>query len=80
MPGGDGSGPLGRGAMTGRGLGYCAGTPRYGYGRRLGLGYGRGFRRFYQAPPVETKELLQEEREALESRLDYLNKQLDESE
>jgi hypothetical protein len=34
MPGKDGKGPLGLGAMTGRGLGICAGMkPGYGYGR-----------------------------------------------
>ena len=54
MPGGDRTGPLGLGPMTGRGLGYCSGspTPGYmngprgvgygGYGRGLGRGYGRG--------------------------------------
>ncbi len=47
MPGGDGTGPLGMGSMTGRGAGYCAGygvpgfANFYGYGRGLG-GWGRG--------------------------------------
>ncbi len=27
MPAGDGTGPQGRGPMTGRGMGYCAGLP-----------------------------------------------------
>ncbi|MEA2035959.1 MAG: DUF5320 domain-containing protein [Nanoarchaeota archaeon] len=59
MPGGDGTGPLGQGSMTGRGAGYCAdyNAPGYanplpgmgigrggrGAGRGLGLGFGRGF-------------------------------------
>ena len=50
MPGGDGTGPAGRGPRTGRAAGYCAGynVPGYMnpvYGRGLGLrrGYGRGF-------------------------------------
>ena len=52
MPGGDRTGPLGHGPMTGRGLGYCSGTnrpgyttPRYGRGfsRGRGRGFGRGF-------------------------------------
>jgi hypothetical protein len=60
MPGGDGTGPMGRGPMTGRAAGLCAGypalgytTPGYGqgYGRGLGRGVGRGFwgrgRRFW---------------------------------
>jgi len=60
MPGGDGTGPMGMGPMTGRAAGYCAGygVPGYmnpyvggrgfGYGfyccRRFGRGFGRGFR------------------------------------
>ncbi len=48
MPRGDGSGPNGQGAMTGRGMGFCAGyvTPGYGQGqgRGMGLGMRRGFR------------------------------------
>lgn len=45
MPGFDGTGPLGMGPMTGRGMGYCAvGYPSYG---RVPLPYGyagmRGF-------------------------------------
>ncbi|MCK4859463.1 MAG: DUF5320 domain-containing protein [Candidatus Omnitrophica bacterium] len=58
MPGGNGTGPTGRGPMTGRAAGYCAGYPapgyanfiprrglRFGYGRGLsrGPGFGRGF-------------------------------------
>lgn len=49
MPGGDGTGPMGLGQMTGRGTGYCAGftTPGYvnpmpGRGRGMGRGWGRG--------------------------------------
>jgi len=47
MPGGDRTGPMGMGAMSGRGAGYCsgAGTPGYanpGLGRGMGFGFGRG--------------------------------------
>ena len=57
MPGGDRTGPLGRGPMTGRALGYCAGYndpgfskgfPQgrgFGFGRGFGRGWGRGFGR-----------------------------------
>ena len=38
MPGGDRTGPLGRGPMTGRGAGYCAGYSGQGF-------WGRGRRR-----------------------------------
>ena len=58
MPGGDGTGPMGLGQMTGRGAGYCAGfaTPGYvnpmpgrgwGMGRRRGRGRDRGWRHPY---------------------------------
>jgi hypothetical protein len=40
MPGGDGTGPVGMGPMTGRGAGYCAGYPTPGYMSPVG---GRGF-------------------------------------
>ena len=43
MPGGDGTGPIGRGPMTGRALGTCAGYPNPGYyNPGYGQGYGRG--------------------------------------
>ena len=58
MPGGDGTGPMGMGPMTGRAAGYCAGNQVPGYvstpgggGRGFGGGGGRGGRgqrnRFY---------------------------------
>ena len=51
MPGGDRTGPEGRGPMTGRRLGYCNtdSEPWFqsgrGFGRRRGAGFGRGFGR-----------------------------------
>jgi len=55
MPGRDGIGPMGRGSMTGRGMGFCtgvnAGRTSVGLGRemgkglRLGMGFGYGCRR-----------------------------------
>ena len=47
MPGGDGTGPLGTGPMTGRRAGLCAGPGRPGYanpapGRGFGMCFGRG--------------------------------------
>lgn len=52
MPGGDGTGPRGMGAMTGRAAGFCAGANMPGYANavfRRGGGFGGGgFRnRFY---------------------------------
>ena len=58
MPGGDRTGPMGMGPMTGRAAGYCAGYGAPGYmnpvgGRGLGLGWGggwgRGWRHGYYA-------------------------------
>jgi hypothetical protein len=45
MPAGDGTGPMGRGPMTGRGAGYCGGYDTPGWanpvpGRGYGLGWG----------------------------------------
>lgn len=40
MPGGDGTGPMGMGSMTGRAAGYCAGYGVPGYMNPVG---GRGF-------------------------------------
>lgn len=60
MPGGDGTGPLGAGPMTGRGAGFCAGFNMPGYanpalgrglwGRGRGFGGGgRGWRHWFRA-------------------------------
>ena len=62
MPGGDRTGPMGMGAMTGRAAGYCAGfgVPGYanlapgsgfgmGFGRGRGFGSGRGWRHMFYA-------------------------------
>jgi len=48
MPRGDGTGPMGAGAMTGRAGGYCAGTgvPDFANtfaGRGFGAGFGRNW-------------------------------------
>ena len=92
MPGRDSTGPMGRGAMSGRGLGVCTGVnvARRGVGRGLGLGrgdgrgngrgFGRGVRRgFVQdlAASISEKELLHEQKQLLEERLDVINKQLE---
>ena len=50
MPGGDRTGPMEMGPMTGRGAGYCAGYTSPGFnndpawGRSFGAGFGRGGR------------------------------------
>ena len=52
MPRGDGTGPMGTGPMSGRGMGFCAGfqSPGYmncGFGGRFFGGRGRGFLRCF---------------------------------
>ena len=43
MPGGDQTGPMGMGPMTGRGIGFCAGYRAAGSMHRMGgCGFGRG--------------------------------------
>lgn len=48
MPGGDRTGPLGFGPMTGRAAGYCAGYPFAGF---MNPFYGRGFARGWSGYP-----------------------------
>lgn len=80
MPGRDGTGPMGQGTMSGRGLGYCTGIG-HGFGRGMGLGYGvrRCFGGFNvrQLSCMTDKEVLTEQKELLNKRLDAINKQLD---
>ena len=92
MPGGDGTGPMGSGAMTGRGLGFCVGEDKAGYGpgfgRGLGFacrrGYGRGFGRGYgraffaaQYPSKTREELLKEQKDFFKKQLEIVDKQLE---
>lgn len=43
MPAGNGTGPMGKGPMTGRGAGYCSGSNAPGFAWGCGVGRGRGF-------------------------------------
>lgn len=88
MPRGDGTGPVGDGPMSGRGFGSCAGANAGGYGAGTGYGFGRG-RRFgcrqgygmnYAADPATAKpkkELLEEQKQLLQNKLDIISKQLE---
>jgi hypothetical protein len=56
MPGGDRTGPMGRGPMTGRGAGFCGGSCMPGFMNRMfggffgpGRGGGRGWRNMFYA-------------------------------
>ena len=90
MPRRDGTGPMGAGSMTGRGLGTCTGadTTKFGTGYGLGLGLGLACRRGFgrglgrgivvkQNGSITQKELLQEQRNVLKSRLEVIDKQLE---
>lgn len=64
MPRFDGTGPLGQGPRTGRGLGPCGGVRR-GFG--CWGGYGYGFRRFIS--PKNELAALEDEEKMLEEEL-----------
>lgn len=91
MPGRDGTGPLGRGEATGRGMGTCV-IPRKilgrrgmgrGMGRSVGRGSGASFRfgrgmGFCRVPLTESeeKEWLKREKEILKEELNYVEQEL----
>lgn len=94
MARGDGTGPMGAGAMTGRGLGSCvAGRGNVvggrGVGRGMGMGGGRGmgvrnrnFSNGVQQAPVmsadQEKEYIQNDVKALENELEAAKERLSE--
>ncbi|NMB47855.1 DUF5320 domain-containing protein [Candidatus Kuenenbacteria bacterium] len=71
MPRLDGTGPLGQGSGTGRGLGTCGGARR-GWGCFGGYGY--GLRRFIS--PKNQQAALEEEKEMLEAELVAIKEEL----
>ncbi|NLA05585.1 MAG: DUF5320 domain-containing protein [Firmicutes bacterium] len=75
MPGGDGTGPLGRGPLTGRGFGYCSGLgyQRPGYGRPF---FGRGFRGYGSPWSRFYREDAADERLSLQRQADFMKRQL----
>lgn len=80
MPRRDGTGPIGAGPMTGRGLGWCTGVNAGWYGAGFGLGRAcrRGFGRWFGGGGyVNTpKEMLEMQKEMLQNSLNTINKQL----
>lgn len=87
MPRMDGTGPVGGGAMTGRGLGPCGGGNAVrggGLGRRgnrppCGRGFGRSFGRGFgmnQASGENRRELLEQQKALLEQELNAVNQEL----
>lgn len=90
MPGRDGTGPMGQGPATGRGLGFCTGASNAAYGCGLGLGCGRraGFGRLrgtgfgrMAAQPFDAstqKDVLTQQRSLLQKQLESIDSQLSE--
>ena len=81
MPERDGTGPMERGSMSGRGLGVCIGArSELGMGQGMGFGRGRGLGRKFIVNPTDCKtqkELLEEQKKLFESRLAIIGKQLE---
>lgn len=74
MPRKDGTGPLGQGALTGRGAGVCVTKTLRG---GIGLGQGRGYNcRRVDTVDKMSKEALMQQKTILEARLEDINKQL----
>lgn len=80
MPRRDGTGPMGQGAIAGRGLGTCNSANRaFEKGMGLGLGLGRGYncRRVNNTQAaIDNRSFLIEQKSILETRLEEINKQL----
>ncbi len=73
MPGGDKTGPIGYGPLTGRGMGSCG----------AGLGRGRGFRRCFYRTPIsltmdEEAKILEAELKEIEAEKEAIEKRLKE--
>ena len=79
MPRMDGTGPMGQGAMTGGGRGVCAGTKTmsFGHGCTNCRGFGRGLG-ICRTMRTGSRDLLAAEKEALQNRLAFVEKQLQE--
>lgn len=80
MPNRDGTGPLGQGPLTGRGLGPCGRGLRRGFGR--GFGRGLGWRCWGTFPVTLSKEdekkILEAELEEIEAEKQEIEKRLKE--
>lgn len=77
MPRFDGTGPMGLGPRTGRGLGPCGSgyCPR---GLGFGRGYGRGFGFRQFSSDKNTKVALEDEKQILEEELKAINAEIEE--
>ncbi|BAK99798.1 hypothetical protein OBV_26000 [Oscillibacter valericigenes Sjm18-20] len=83
MPGRNGTGPMGAGAMTGRGLGFCKGGDK-NTGLRCGMacrrGFGQGFHRFSaigHSTGDNRRDILQAQKNVLKDRHTAIDKRLE---
>ena len=88
MPRRDGTGPMGMGQMTGRGLGFCGnrfygrrncygtGFGRRGFGPGYGVGYGYG-PGYGVKQDISEKEFLKNQKEFLESQIELIERELE---
>ncbi|WP_147819459.1 DUF5320 domain-containing protein [Salidesulfovibrio onnuriiensis] len=77
MPGRDGTGPMGMGSRTGRGLGVCTGANAPRRGRWVGAGFGMGYRGYrWQGNVPAYAPAAPNDRQALEERAALLEAEL----
>lgn len=82
MPANNGTGPMGQGPKTGRGLGKCSGNktadvvnyPGRGTGRGMGRGRGMGMCCVNSGNAADEKACLQNRIDAMQKRIDELDK------
>ena len=87
MAGRDGTGPMGQGPLTGKGMGVCTGArqSRFFSGRGCGMGFGgrgragAGFGNSFGGlgAGATDKEILNEERELLKQRMEQIDRALE---
>ncbi len=81
MPGRNGTGPMGQGCYTGRGLGRAnngGNTAYFGRGAGFQRGFGRGMGYGYNNySNTQSDDFLKEEKKALEDRINFINSQLE---
>jgi len=70
MPRFDGTGPMGQGSMTGRGLGSCGGGRRFGFGMKGCRWFGRKLTK--EEEVAETQEYVKDLKAELKESEEYL--------
>lgn len=78
MPSFDGTGPLGQGPLTGRGLGPCGCGMRRGFGRGFGRVLGLRYAKPVALTEAEEKKILEAELKEIEAEKQAIEKRLKE--